>query len=108
MRSPFSISLLRKQNRVFNGTGGVSQVNRTQGFIPAFYDTQSHEAQISRFANGTPAPIHMLDGLPTEWVVKRDPSGRVTAVKGTVVAGFLSGGKFYTREQAALMVNTAF
>jgi hypothetical protein len=47
----------------------------------------------------------MLDGLPTEWVVKRDPAGRVTAVKGSVVAGFLLGGRFYTREEAARVVS---
>jgi hypothetical protein len=31
----------------------------------------------------------------------RDGRGRVTAVKGSVVAGFLRRSRFYTREQAA-------
>jgi hypothetical protein len=56
---------------------------------------------VSRFANGTPAPIHILDGAPEEWVVARDPSGRVIAVKASVIAGFLHQGRFYTRAQAA-------
>jgi hypothetical protein len=106
MKNPFSISLLRKDNRRFKGTGGVSQGNRSRGFIPAFYDAQSHKAHVSRFANGTPAPIHVLDGLPAEWVITRDSFGRVIAVKGSVVAGFLCGGRFYTREEAAKVTET--
>jgi len=107
MKNPFSISWLRTENRSFKGTGGVSQENRSLGFIPAFYDSQSHQALVSRFANGTPAPIHVLDGLPVEWVLRRDPSGRVTAVRGSVVAGFLYGGRFYTREEAARALRKA-
>ena len=104
MKNPFSISRLRRENLSFKGTGGVSQGNRSLGFIPAFYDLQSRQAQVSRFANGTPAPIHVMDGLPAEWVARRDPSGRITAVKGSVVAGFLYGDRFYTREEAAKAV----
>jgi hypothetical protein len=70
-----SNSTLRKQNQTFKGTGSISEKNRSQGFIPAFYDSKSHQAHISRFENGTPAPIHILDGLPEEWIVKRDASG---------------------------------
>ncbi len=101
MAQSLSNSTLRKQNQIFKGTGGVSGKNRSQGFIPAFYDSKSHQAHISRFANGTPAPIHLLDGLPEEWILKRDPSGRVMAVKASVVAGFIYHGRFYTREQVA-------
>jgi hypothetical protein len=32
---------LRKENKLFRGTGGVSQENRGCGFIPAFYDSGS-------------------------------------------------------------------
>ena len=45
--------------------------------------------------------MHLLDGLPEEWVVQRDTTGRVSAIKDTVIAGFLRNGLFYTREQAA-------
>jgi hypothetical protein len=66
MAKSLSDAALRKQNQTFKGTGGVSEKNRFQGFIPTFYDSKSHQAHISRFANGTPAPIHILDGLPEE------------------------------------------
>jgi hypothetical protein len=56
---------------------------------------------LSRFADGRVAPVHLLDGLPAEVVVSRYPSGRVAAVSASVVAGFVRGGQFYTREQAA-------
>jgi hypothetical protein len=45
--------------------------------------------------------MHLLDGLPDEWVVERDAAGRVRAIKDSVIAGFVRDGRFYTREQAA-------
>jgi hypothetical protein len=57
MAQLLSNSALRKQNQTFKGTGGISEKNRFQGFIPAFYDSKSHQAHISRFANGTPRPF---------------------------------------------------
>ena len=92
---------LRKENQVFAGTGGVSQGNRSSGFIPSFCDTETGAVQISRFKNGLPAPMHLLEGLPDEWVSERDPSGRVASLKASVIAGFLYKNSFYTREQAA-------
>jgi hypothetical protein len=56
--------------------------------------------ELSRLAGGTPAPVHLLGGLPEEWVIDRDAGGGVCAVKASVVAGFLRGDRFYTREQA--------
>jgi hypothetical protein len=45
--------------------------------------------------------MHLIDGLPREWVCARDAVGRPAALKATVVAGFVRDGLFYTREQAA-------
>jgi hypothetical protein len=45
--------------------------------------------------------VHLLDGLPDDLVVHRTAEGRVTAVKHTLVSGFLRAEQFYTREQAA-------
>lgn len=98
MKQPLSDQALRKENQLFAGSGGLSEQNRAHRFVPAFYDTQSRKAAASCFANGTPAPMHVLEGLPRECVVQRDTSGRV-------VAGFLYQGAFYTREQAALAVH---
>ena len=92
---------LRKENKLSRGTGGVSQENRDCGFIPAFYDSYSCQVVISRFANGNPAPIHVLDGLPEDGVIGRDKGGRVVAVKDSVISGFMCQGRFYTRAQAA-------
>ena len=92
---------IKAQNRRYEGTGGVSQENRGGGFLPAFADTVTGATYPSRFADGRPAPIHLLDGLPAELVVARSASGRVTVVKDSVVAGFLRAGRFYTRAQAA-------
>lgn len=95
---------LQKENMAFANTGGISENNRARGFIPAFYDTQTGRAEPSRFRSGALAPMHLLDGLPEEWVVQRDPSGKTAAIKETVIAGFLLEGCFYTREQAAKAV----
>lgn len=92
---------LRKQNARFEGTRGVSRNNAALGFVPAFQDRLSGEAHRSCFANGAPAPLHLLGGLPTEWVATRDGDGQPCALRPGIVAGFLLGDRFYTRAEAA-------
>ena len=48
--------------------------------------------------------MHLLEGLPAAVVTARDAAGRATALKSTVLAGFLRAEQFYTREQAAVCV----
>ncbi len=48
--------------------------------------------------------MHVWDGLPESAVLHRSPDGRVASLKHTVVAGFLGGGRFYTREEAACLL----
>jgi hypothetical protein len=70
-------------------------------------DTESGVAVVSRFADGRPAPIHVLDGLPEGWVRCRNASGQVAMARAGVIAGFIRGGRFYTREEAARMLARA-
>ena len=92
---------LASENKVHARTGGVSAGSRGLGFKPAFLDVATMTIHASRFADGRPAPCHLLDGLPDEVVVKRAASGRVTRAKATLVSGFERGGFFYTRAAAA-------
>jgi len=92
---------IRRENKRFEGTGGVSQHHQGTGFVPAFCDTETGRTELSRFLGGMPAPIHLLCGVPDEWVVTRTAAGDVAAVKSSVVAGFLRDGRFYTRDEAA-------
>lgn len=103
-KSSYSTRTLAQENRQYRNTGGVSAVNRSQHFVPAFFDLASGQAFRSKFADGCPAPIHMLDGLPDALILKRSPTGTVTAARESVIAGFLRNGRFYTREQAAAAV----
>jgi hypothetical protein len=96
--------VLQLETQAFQGTGGVSANSRTYCFHPAFLDTSTDTVYLSRFANGQPAPFHLLDGLPDEVVVARGASGKVQAVKPTVVSGFVRCDRFYTREEAAQTV----
>lgn len=101
MQSTMTPARLMRQNERHRGSGGRSKENRVQGFRPAFMDLATRVVYASRFTDGHPAPFHLLDGLPGELVTGRDTRGRVTAVKGSVVAGFVRGGRFYSREEAA-------
>jgi len=96
--------VLRRETRQFRGSGGISEENGSLGFRPAFYDTRTRTAYLSRFRNGEPAPCHILDGLPEEVVTARDACGRVSAVHSSLVSGFLLHGQFYNREEAARKV----
>ena len=88
------------QTEHYRGTGGTSHDNREQGFVPAFQDAASGQVMVSTYADGRSATVHVLDGLPEEYVLKRDAQGRVVAVSDVIVPGFLRGGRFYTRQQA--------
>jgi hypothetical protein len=95
---------LRLENSRYRGTGGVSSRSRCEGFRPAFMDADTRVVYLSRFTDGRIAPFHTLDGLPPELVVGRNASGRVFAVKPSVISGFVRGGLFYTRDEAAAAV----
>ena len=74
--------------------------SRWRAFRPAFRDAETGCVYYSRFADGRSAAVHVLDGLPDEVVLARTPGGRVKALKGSVVAGYVCEGSFYTREEA--------
>ncbi|HID82439.1 MAG TPA: hypothetical protein EYH06_04965 [Chromatiales bacterium] len=95
---------LYEENERYHGTGGVSENNRSRGFIPAFLDTATGNAYPSRFANGKLAPIHLFDGLPDMLVKKSVVTGRTYALRDGLVSGFLLGRRFYTRAEAATVV----
>jgi hypothetical protein len=101
---PLTASLLHHQNLAFQGTGGVSAGNRAQGFTPAFLDTDTGIIHLARYADGRPAPMHLLEGLPSELFLSCGAAGESTAVKPSLIAGFIRTGLFYTREQAARCV----
>ncbi|MCK0508036.1 hypothetical protein [Aromatoleum anaerobium] len=92
---------LRCENHEFRDTGGRSEENCSIGFRPAFMDVATRAIYPSRFADGRPAPFHLLDGLPDGVVLHRHANGRVARVKESVVSGFVLDGRFYTREEAA-------
>ncbi|QIK39267.1 hypothetical protein GWK36_13910 [Caldichromatium japonicum] len=96
-----SVEILREENQRYAASLGISQNNACLGFRPAYLNQKSGEWVLSRFRDGTPAPIHILDGLPDAWVRARDALGHVIAVDASVISGFVRDGRFYTREEAA-------
>lgn len=92
---------LKEQNHKLSHTAGVSRHNRTRGYLPGFLDKETGSVYPSCKADGSPATIHVMDGLPENLIMTRSASGRAAAVKRTVIAGFIKEGHFYTREQVA-------
>ena len=107
MTTVLTRTVLARENERFRRSGGRSQENRSLGFRPAFMDLHSRVVYASRFADGRPAPFHVIDGLPDELVLARCASGRILAVKASVVSGFVRDGQFFSREEAANMVARA-
>ena len=75
------------------------------GFQPAFFDFLTQTIYPSVFADGTPAPFHILEGLPRELVVDRARSGRVIATKATLLSGYERNGFFYTNTSVAKAIS---
>jgi hypothetical protein len=91
---------LRDENVLYANTRGLSQNNRSYGFLPGYLNRANGECVLSRFQDGRPAPVHVLDGLPQSWIVSRDVNGHVTQAHPEVVSGFIRDGVFYTRDEA--------
>lgn len=100
MAQMLTAETLAADNQFFAGTGGISQENQCLGFRPGFLDQETGTVYCSCWVDGRPAPFHALDGLPDHLVLART-GGRITAIKASVIAGFIRLGHFYTREQAA-------
>lgn len=92
---------LRDENVLFEHTRGVSRNNGQLGFVPGFRLGATGELARSRYADGSPAQVHVLDGLPEDWIVGRDAAGHVTSTRPGLVSGFIRDGCFYTREELA-------
>lgn len=95
---------LISDNEKFKGTGGVSEENKSAGFIPAFMDKRTGLVEVSRFKDGRIAPCHLLDGLPEDWIQERDHHGKALSMKESVISGFVRLGNFFTRSEAAELV----
>ena len=104
MKRLMTLKRIADENAVYLGSGGRSQENAGLGFAPAFFDYATCTVYRSRFADGSDAPFHSLDGLPDAVVTHRAPTGRVIAAKPTLVSGFVRNGFFYTRANAARAV----
>lgn len=102
--APLTVEELALAHRPGQATGGVSSVCRPHGFVPGFRDEDTGCVYRARYRDGSPASMHVLDGLPGEVVLERDAGGHVTAVKSSLVAGFLLRGRFYSREEAAALI----
>ena len=92
---------LRIENLAFAGTCGVSSCARESRFVPAFKDLETGRVELSCLAAGVPAPMHIISCLPDEWAIERNAAGEITALKASVVAGFVRDNRFFTREEAA-------
>ena len=105
MSRPMTEHVLRQENLAYIGTGGVSANAENAKLVPAFQDIETGRIEIARLQNGCPASVHLIVGLPEEWAVEHDLCGHISAIKATVIAGFVRDKTFYTREQAAQMIS---
>ena len=105
MAQTMTKEILASQNEKFAGSGGVSHDNKDMGFVPGFLDEETGSVYPSRHADGSPAAVHLIEGLPENLVLKRDSAGRVCVIKATVIAGFIRDGLFFTREQVVHTIN---
>ncbi|MGH8615627.1 MAG: hypothetical protein ACREYF_27315, partial [Gammaproteobacteria bacterium] len=74
MKQEFTVSALQRQRRRYRGSVGISQMNQGHGFRAAFRDAETGIIYGSCYADGRPAPVHLLDGLPVSLVLARAPS----------------------------------
>lgn len=93
-----------QESLAYRGTGGVSAENSAYGFRPAFLDRDTGRIHLCFDHGGDGLTAHRFDTLPDECILARDPQGRPYAVKPALLAGFEREGYFFTREQAAQLI----
>jgi hypothetical protein len=94
---------LQQENRDCRGRGGVS--SGSFGFLPACRDLEAGRIFASRFADGRPAAVHVIDELPDGLVICKRAVGTALVLKNSVVAGSTWCDWFFTREQAVRIVS---
>lgn len=99
-KTPMTVGKLNKEVTKYRGKGGISTEVRKNKFFPGFRDSETGEIYPSLNTDGSPAGIHLLDGLPESVITERNKYGDVTAAKSSLESGFIRDGKFYTRSQA--------
>jgi hypothetical protein len=96
---------LQRENRVYGRSSGVSDGCRESCFKPAFLDQETGMVYLARHSDGRLSTVHTLDGLPDEVVIARYANGNVWKAKNTLISGFLKDCTFYTRQEAAAVVD---
>jgi hypothetical protein len=104
MAESLTDSCLNTESQKYQGTGGNSQGNGEFGFTPAFKDTSDNVVYLSRYSDGRIAKVHILDGMPEHLIISKQ-DGSVKSVKKSVISGFVLANIFYTRDEAARLVN---
>lgn len=89
---------LERENELYANSGGISQNNCSEKFMPAFKNSETGEIILSRYNNGARAPFHLLDALPTSWL---QTDSHKTDLKTCIISGFLLLGCFFDRQEAA-------
>jgi len=98
---------LTEENLRYTCSGGVSTHNRLHGFVPAFLDTATGNIYRSQHADGTPAAIHVLAGLPLDLFEPDSSSNGQLTVKKSVISGFMRERTFYSRAAAAIATTSS-
>ena len=75
------------------------------GFAPAYHNSETGEILLSSFANGTPAPVHLLEGLPANWFTVKNAHPTPGLLRESVRSGYTRDNVFYTREEATALAN---
>lgn len=73
------------------------------GMQPAFLNPRTGEAHLSQNEDGLPSQDYGFSGLPDEWIVERDESGKPTALHPDIIAGYWRDARFVALSQLSRM-----
>jgi hypothetical protein len=97
-------NITRHSAHIHDAKNITREQTRGYGFVPAFKDCNDGCVYLSRNANGTPEPIHKVDGIPNHLIVCLDLYGKKKKLKESVIVGFVRDNHFFSRSQAAILI----
>ncbi|MCW8932995.1 MAG: hypothetical protein OQL19_22480 [Gammaproteobacteria bacterium] len=96
-------TLENKQTSVEKDDNQARVYKRFMGILPAFRHTSSGETHLSCEEDGTLAPVHRVDFLPSKWLLCNIDKSECK-LKDSIEKGYVVMGHFFNQQDAAQLL----
>lgn len=89
--------------QMLEGQMSIPALKRFSAILPAFRNTTTGETHLSCDGDGVPAPVHMIENLPRNWL-KCNVDQTRCILRENVEKGYVVLGHFFNQEDASSLL----